>query len=89
MQRGTAPATSAGRLKTDGRTEDDQCEANQCEDDHSAEIDVSRRDALISIGKYAAFVTPAMTVLIRGDAAPAGHKCGTPNSDNPPHSCIP
>ena len=64
-----APATSAGRPQTD----------------HLAENDVSRRDALIAIGKYAAYVTPAMTVLIRGDTALAGHPC--PNM-NPPHPCI-
>ncbi len=63
-------ASSAGRSETDGRTQ----------------TDVSRRHALISIGKYAAYVTPAMTVLIRGDDALAGHKCSS--SRNPGHACV-
>jgi len=69
MHRNEASRTMAGRPQTD----------------HPTENEVSRRDALISIGKYAAYVTPAMTVLIRGDAALANHKC--PNM-NPPHPCI-
>ena len=69
MHHKNAPATSAEQPENDGQ----------------AENDVSRRDALISIGKYAAYVTPAMTVLIRGDTALAGHPC--PNM-NPPHPCI-
>jgi hypothetical protein len=63
-------ASSAGRSETDGHTQ----------------ADISRRNALISIGKYAAYVTPAMTVLIRGDDALANHKCSS--SQNPPHPCI-
>ena len=69
MHRKNASATSTGRQKTEDQTEND----------------INRRDALISIGKYAAYVTPAMTVLIRGDAALATHSC--PNM-NPPHPCI-
>ena len=102
MHRVTAPATSAGRLETDGRTEVDQTEDDQSEADHPAENDVSRRHALISIGKYAAYVTPAMTVLIRGDAALANHPCnpgngngngngggnGNGNGGGAPHSCV-
>ena len=86
MLRKTAPATPAGRPETENQTEDG----------------VSRRHALISIGKYAAYVTPAMTVLIRGDAALANHPCdpgggngngngggnGNGNGGGPPHSCI-
>jgi hypothetical protein len=57
--------------------------------DKPAENDVSRRHALISIGKYAAYITPAMTVLVRGNAALAGHQCSNPgNPDVPAHSCI-
>lgn len=73
------PAISAERTKTGGQTE-------------SIESDdgVSRRHALISIGKYAAYMTPAMTVLVRGDVAPAGHQCGNPGDPQvPSHSCIP
>jgi hypothetical protein len=73
MHRRRASAKSAGRPQAD----------------LPAKTDVSRRHALIAIGKYAAYVTPAMTVLIRGDAALAGHQCGkVPNPDNPPHSCV-
>jgi hypothetical protein len=53
------------------------------------EDDVSRRAALISIGKYAAYVAPAMTVLVHGTTTLAGHSCSSPNNNNPPHSCIP
>ncbi len=73
MHRKSAPATSA--------------ELRQAE--NTAANEVSRRDALISIGKYAAYVTPAMTVLIRGDTALAGHKCSNPGDPQvPAHSCI-
>ena len=65
--------SSAGALETDGHTQ----------------ADVSRRRALISIGKYAAYVTPAMTVLIRGDAALANHRCnGGTDGQGHAHSCI-
>ncbi len=54
-----------------------------------AEIDVSRRYALISIGKYAAYVTPAMTVLIRGEAALASHSCNSgQDGQGNAHSCM-
>ncbi len=57
--------------------------------DNLAENEVSRRHALISIGKYAAYVTPAMTVLVRGNAALAGHQCGNPGDPQvPAHSCV-
>lgn len=75
MNRKFASATSAGRLKADGPTED-----NQIEDEFS------RRHALISIAKYAAYITPAMTVLIRGDDARANHKC--PNMAPPSSLCL-
>ena len=78
----SAPAKSAGQLESDGRTEDIQSEADQSEND------VSRRHALISIGKYAAYVTPAMTVLVRGSTALANHSCNNPNQGQG-HSCIP
>jgi len=66
-------ASSAGRSETDGRTQ----------------TDVSRRHALISIGKYAAYVTPAMTVLIRGDDALASHSCNAGNDgQGNSHSCF-
>ncbi len=67
-------AASTERSQTEGR----------------AEIDVSRRHALISIGKYAAYVTPAMTVLIRGHTALANHSCnaGQDGQDNA-HACSP
>lgn len=63
--------------------------ARRPEPDDQGEDGISRRNALISIGKYAAYVTPAMTVLIRGDTGLAGHSCGSPNNNNPPHSCTP
>jgi hypothetical protein len=53
MHREEGSTTSAGRPQTD----------------HPAENNVSWRNALIPIGKYAAYVTSAMTILIRGDAA--------------------
>ena len=36
--------------------------------------DVTRRQALISAGRFAAYVAPAMTVLTLGDDAQAHHK---------------
>jgi hypothetical protein len=66
-------ASSAGPPESDGRTQ----------------ADVSRRHALMSIGKYAAYVTPAMTVLIRGDAALANHRCNSgSDGQGHAHSCI-
>lgn len=51
---------------------------------------VSRRRALISIGKYAAYVTPAMTVLVRGSTVLANHSCNSGNDgQGNAHSCIP
>jgi hypothetical protein len=74
MHRKKASATSAGRPQTD----------------HLLESDVSRRHALISIGKYAAYVTPAMTVLIRGSTALANHSCnGGTDGQGHAHSCVP
>lgn len=68
-----ASATSAGRPQTD----------------FQSEFSVSWRHALISIGKYAAHVTPAMTVLIRGNTVLAGHQCGNPGDPQvPAHSCV-
>jgi hypothetical protein len=98
MHRGTAPAISAGRLKTDNQGEDNRSEDDRTEADHQAGDDVSRLAALISIGKYAAYVTPATTVLVRGDAALAYYPCnpgggtgdgpgGGPGA-GPPHSCV-
>ena len=75
MHRETAPATPAERLKPNGQTKDNRTEADQTEDG------VSRRRALIAIGKYAAYVTPAMTVLVRGSTALANHPC--PNTGPP------
>jgi hypothetical protein len=72
MHRRSASATSAERRQAD----------------NPAENDVSRRHALISIGKYAAYITPAMTVLVRGSTTLANHPCSIPNPDTPPHSCI-
>ncbi|HSM41025.1 MAG TPA: hypothetical protein VK862_09755 [Afifellaceae bacterium] len=37
----------------------------------STEVDQDRRRALASMGKFAAYVAPAMTVLIQGDDAMA------------------
>ncbi len=55
----------------------------------AAEDKVSRRHALIAIGKYAAYVTPAMTVLLKGHDAAAAHKCGNPGDPQvPSHSCV-
>ena len=62
--------------------------AEQPEIDGQREIDINRRDALISIGKYAAYVTPAMTVLVRGSTTLAKHSCNNPNQGQG-HSCIP
>ena len=79
MQYKTASARSAERLQS----------GDQSEDNH-AENDVSRRQALISIGKYAAYVTPAMTVLVRGSTALANHSCnGGNDGGGHAHSCIP
>ncbi len=51
--------------------------------------DISRRRALISIGKYAAYVTPAMTVLISGHSALANHTCNSgQDGQGNAHSCI-
>ena len=78
MDRKKALATTAARSEVDGRTEDIQTENGY-----------SRRDALISIGKYAAYVTPAMTVLIRGNTALANHACNGGNDGNGnAHSCM-
>jgi hypothetical protein len=66
-------ASSARRSETDGHTQ----------------ADISRRNALISIGKYAAYVTPAMTVLIRGEAALANHPCNSgQDGQGNAHSCM-
>ena len=66
-------AESAARSQTEGRTQNE----------------VSRRHALISIGKYAAYVTPAMTVLISGHSALANHSCnGGQDGQGNAHSCI-
>jgi hypothetical protein len=68
----SAPGASARRPEPDGQGEDG----------------ISRRNALISIGKYAAYVTPAMTVLVRGSTTLANHSCNNPNQGQG-HSCIP
>jgi len=66
-------AESAARSQTEGRTPNE----------------VSRRHALISIGKYAAYVTPAMTVLISGHTALANHSCNSgQDGQGNAHSCI-
>jgi hypothetical protein len=58
--------------------------------DDRSEYDISRRHALISIGKYAAYVTPAMTVLVRGSSALAAHSCNSgQDGQGNAHSCIP
>jgi hypothetical protein len=63
--------------------------AGRPETDCQTEYDISRRDALISIGKYAAYVTPAMTVLIRGSTALANHACnGGADGQGNAHSCV-
>jgi len=63
--------------------------AERPQSDHSAE-NVSRRHALIAIGKYAAYVTPAMTVLIRGHKGLASHSCnGGNDGQGHAHSCVP
>jgi hypothetical protein len=63
--------------------------AGRPETDCQTEYDISRRNALISIGKYAAYVTPAMTVLIRGNTALANHACnGGDDGNGNAHSCM-
>ena len=74
MHHRTASARSAERPQSGDQTEND----------------VSRRQALISIGKYAAYVTPAMTVLVRGSTALGNHSCnGGNDGQGNAHSCIP
>jgi hypothetical protein len=73
MHRKSSQATSAEGPRTGDQTE-------------SA---VSRRHALVSIGKYAAYVTPAMTVLVRGSTALANHSCNSGNDgQGNAHSCV-
>jgi hypothetical protein len=63
--------------------------AERPQTNYPAENDLSRRRALISIGKYAAYVTPAMTVLVRGSAALANHACNSgDDGQGNAHSCI-
>ena len=69
-------AKSAGTPETDGRTEDIHSEDIESEDG------VSRRHALISIGKYSAYVAPAMTVLLRGNTALAHNPHNGDDSDS-------
>jgi hypothetical protein len=42
----------------------------------SADVDLSKRNTLRSIGGLAAYVAPAMTVLVSGDRARAHHRPG-------------
>jgi hypothetical protein len=71
------------------RPEERSQSGDRREIDH-AENDVSRRDALISIGKYAAYVTPAMTVLVRGSTSLANHSCNSgDDGQGNAHSCVP
>ena len=73
MRHKNAPATSTGRPQTDDQSEND----------------VSRRHALIAIGKYVAYVTPAMTVQVRGSTALANHTCNSgADGQGNAHSCI-
>jgi len=63
--------------------------ARQRQDNGPTEYEISRRHALVSIGKYAAYVTPAMTVLLRGSTALANHTCnGGNDGQGHAHSCV-
>ncbi len=48
-------------------------------------VDPDRRQALKAVGRFAVYVSPAMTVLLKGDPAGADHN---PNS-NPGHGVDP
>jgi hypothetical protein len=56
-------------------------------DEADGVVDHDRRRALVSMGRFAAYVTPAMTVLIPGDETKAHHQAGhTSNCRNFPNS---
>jgi hypothetical protein len=46
-------------------------EENKIPIDPDSDVDLDRRRALMSVGRLAAYVAPAMTVLIPGDEAEA------------------
>jgi len=51
------------------------------------DLDLDRRRALMSMGRFAAYVAPAMTVLVPGNDAEAHHETGhTSNCQNFPNS---
>jgi len=47
--------------------------------------DFNRRQALKAVGRFAAYMTPAMTVLLKGTPAEACHKPG--HQDVPGQNC--
>ncbi len=49
--------------------------------------DYNRRQALKAVGRFAAYMTPAMTVLLKGTSAEACHKIG--HQSVPGQNCSP
>ncbi len=49
--------------------------------------EINRRQALKTAGRFAAYMTPAMTVLLKGTPADACHKPG--HQDVPGQACSP
>lgn len=58
-------------------------------DSNQTPADYSRRQALKAAGRFAAYMTPAMTVLLQGTPADACHKPGHPPNPGQPCSVTP
>ena len=54
-------------------------------DRNQSPVDYNRRQALTAVGRFAAYMTPAMTVLLEGTSAEACHKIG--HQDVPGQNC--
>ncbi len=54
-------------------------------DKNQTPADYNRRQALKAVGRFAAYMTPAMTVLLKGTPAEACHKIG--HQDVPGQNC--